>query len=144
MAKQFSLLAFITLTLTFASGQSLPCEYSGPLFAKNGSIVRFSSDTMKHRAMKRAEVGGITLRQADFGRIEIVVDVLVDSKGEVICAKAINGHPIIRADVQNAVGQWTFRTVRQKGVPVAYLGRLRFSLCRMFCGKKGESVTLLR
>ena len=57
---------------------------------------------------------------------KITVDVLVDSDGRVKCVQAMNGHPILRRAVTDAVKKWTFRPFLAGDKPVAVFGHLDF------------------
>jgi hypothetical protein len=97
---------------------------------------------MKRRATKRVDISG-SLKQLDL-RGTVVVDVLVGPDGNVICAKVVHGLPMLLTGVGEAVRQWTFRPVNENNVPVAYVGRLDFTLCNIGCGKEGSSMSLLK
>ena len=73
-----------------------------------------------------------------------IVDILVGTSGEVVCAKSLIRHPIIRGPVETALRSWQFKPAELEGKPVAYLGRLEFTLCNISCGKEGPSMTLLK
>ena len=120
-----------------------PCEYSGGLLRRDdGQVARFESDDMKKRATRKMDISGF-LKQVDI-KGTAVIDVLVGPTGEVVCAKTLLGHPIIRAEVEKAVRAWRFKPETVSAKPVAYLGRLEFYLCNISCGEQGVSMTLLK
>jgi hypothetical protein len=97
---------------------------------------------MKQRATREVDMNGF-IKQADI-KGAAIVDILVGTSGEVVCVKTLIGHPIIRGSVERALRSWQFKPAELEGKPVAYLGRLEFTLCNIGCGKEGPSMTLLK
>ena len=61
----------------------------------------------------------------------IVVDIIIDETGKVVCAKARPKHNRFLARFcVDAAKQWTFRSVVVKGRPVKVWGRLDFRIDR--------------
>jgi glutamine synthetase adenylyltransferase len=61
----------------------------------------------------------------------IVVDIIIDETGKVVCAKARPKHNSYLAEFcVDAAKQWTFHPVVVKGQPVKVWGRLEFHLER--------------
>ncbi len=56
----------------------------------------------------------------------VLIDILVDGRGQVACASVIYGHPLLIASALHAASQWTFRPMEQRGHPVSFHGHLRF------------------
>ena len=130
-----------------AHGQSLqpkmPCTFNGKLLRDSeGRIVRYESDEMTRRAIAKVDLKGF-IKQVDI-RTEIIVDVLVGDSGEVVCTKSLVGLQIARKPTEEALQSWRFKTATEEGKPVAYLGRLEFTLCNTSCGDEGPSMTLLK
>ncbi len=105
------------------------CVGSAPFLRDpKGNPVRFRSDEMMKRATKKVdwEIPPLT-RQA---RIQgtVVVEVSVTSTGDVDCAVAATGHPMLITGVLKAVRQWKFKPAVQDGKPVSYSGDLVFNL----------------
>ena len=61
-------------------------------------------------------------------RIEgyVSVDILVNDKGRVWCARLISGHPMLASSAINAAKDWTFRPKNQNEKAVWFYGHLRF------------------
>jgi TonB family protein len=55
----------------------------------------------------------------------VVVRVEVDEKGDVISAKAISGHPLLRGFAVEAAKNWKFAPKLYKGKPVSNKGTIR-------------------
>jgi len=127
----FSLCALLLFALV-AQGQAspkLPCDFSGNLLTtREGNIVRFNSDEMKERATRKVDLDAPDLKRAYF-QSSIIVDVLVSTSGEVVCAKSLLGNQLISKPAETALRSWKFKPEKQDGKPVAYLGRIEFTLC---------------
>ena len=103
------------------------CKVEGPMLVdKSGSAVWLDNDAILKRAMHCSSPLLPTMaRQA---RIEgqVLVDILVDRKGQVACARLIVGHPLLAGSAINAAKDWTFRPMEQNGKRVSFYGHLRF------------------
>ncbi len=97
---------------------------------------------MKSRATHKVDLSNF-IRQLDISG-NAVVDVLVGPSGEVVCMKTTATLPLIRPEVEKALGSWRFKPAEVNGRPVAYVGRLQFTLCNILCGDEGNSMTLLK
>jgi GH25 family lysozyme M1 (1,4-beta-N-acetylmuramidase) len=136
-------LLLITHVAMAQTVNNLPCAYSGDVMQDEaGKPFHFTSKQMKKRATHRVDVSGF-MRNADFHGT-VLVEVLVAPTGEVACATSVYGHPIVAAEVEKAVRQWTFKPVEKDGKRLASVGLLEFYLCNISCGKKGISMSLLK
>jgi hypothetical protein len=54
----------------------------------------------------------------------------------VVCTAGYYGHPMVLKDVEEAVRQWTFKPLRENNKPVAYVGKLDFTLCNVGCAEQ--------
>jgi hypothetical protein len=127
-----------------SAGVRPPCPFDGALLRDDhGAIVRFDSNEMKKRATHKEDLPAI-FKMID-GRAVVYIDVLVGPKGEVICSKAItDANGIFGNGVEKAMAAWTFEPDKQKGKPVAYLGRMEFTLCDEGCQDGDWGMTLLK
>lgn len=57
---------------------------------------------------------------------EVQVTILINENGRVIDAKAIKGHPVLRAAAEDAARKWVFRPTLLDGKPVKQPGTLTF------------------
>jgi len=55
---------------------------------------------------------------------EVTARVLIDESGKVIFAKAVSGHPLLRAAAIAAIRSWTFHPIKKKGKSFKALGNL--------------------
>ncbi len=56
----------------------------------------------------------------------VAVDILVNDKGRVWCAKVISGSPLLTTSAIDAVKGWRFQPKKQNGKAVWFYGHLRF------------------
>jgi len=57
----------------------------------------------------------------------VVVQILVDENGNVACAQALSGHPLLRQATIEAAWQAKFTPTRLNGVPVKVAGTLTYN-----------------
>src|SRR5262249_16910766 len=57
---------------------------------------------------------------------EVQVSIVIGENGQVIEAKAIKGHPVLRAAAEDAARKWVFRPTLLDGKPVKQPGILTF------------------
>jgi len=96
----------------------LPCDYDGELLHQSqGQIKLFTSDEMKARATYKQDISGM-IKQADL-KGTAILDVLVAPDGYVVCTKSLNGHPMVRASVEQALRKWKFSPAEMDGKRVA-------------------------
>jgi hypothetical protein len=134
-ARVYASLLLSCMSFSQAIAAKPPCAFSGELLRNaQGNVVPFSSDEMKRRAIHKVDVSPF-MKRADL-KGTAVLDVLVGPSGEVICVKTLIGLPILEAEVEKALHAWTFEPAKAGGRPVAYLGRMEFTLCNISCGKE--------
>jgi protein TonB len=57
----------------------------------------------------------------------VVVEVTVDEAGNVISARALSGHPLLKDAAVNAAKGWKFSPTMLTGVPVKVIGTITFN-----------------
>jgi protein TonB len=57
----------------------------------------------------------------------VVVEITVDEEGNVISARAVSGHPLLRDAAVEAARQWNFTPTTLQGEPVKVIGTLTFN-----------------
>jgi len=109
------------------SGSVALCPSNGPLLTdKAGKAIWLDTNALLKNATHCVAPQMPPLaRQA---RIDgyVLVDILVDGKGNVACVKLIHGHPLLAGSAVDAAKDWTFRPRKQKGRDVSFYGHLRF------------------
>ncbi len=56
----------------------------------------------------------------------VVVEVTVSEAGEVISARAVSGHPLLRDAAVQAARGWAFHPTKIQGYPVKVIGTITF------------------
>jgi len=76
--------------------------------------------------LKRAvHVGPPSYPPMGHPRGTIVVDVLVNDRGEVECLRMVKVHPLLACSVAKASEKWRFQPVTWEGKPRPYMGQLK-------------------
>jgi TonB family protein len=59
----------------------------------------------------------------------VMVDILINTEGKVVCAKFAKGHPLLSSAAIEAARQWIFKPFELSGVKLSVYGHLelRFS-----------------
>ena len=60
----------------------------------------------------------------------VVVEVIVDDLGMVMCARAVSGHPLLRDAATMAARHWIFAPTQLEGRPVKVIGTITFNFRR--------------
>jgi outer membrane biosynthesis protein TonB len=118
------LLAILLWPSHLQGGQTqLPCSDQGNLVTDSkGAIVVLSSKEMDRQAIHKVKPRfPISCRCSG----TVTAYLRISPNGEVECSKVINGHPLLRAAVADAVKQWVFKP-SQAGDTKSRLGRLIF------------------
>lgn len=69
----------------------------------------------------------------------VTISVLVDEKGEVPCAKAVDGPPEVVAAALDAARKWKFKPMTQGGRSAAFYGTLNFHFSSVSTALKSKS-----
>jgi TonB family protein len=109
------------------ASDSPACQAEGPVLAdKSGKPVWLSTDALLKRATRcAAPQMPPLLRQAELNG-QVLVDILVDGRGQVQCVRVVSGHPLLTGSAVDAAKNWTFRPMRKNGKKVSFYGHLRF------------------
>jgi TonB family protein len=90
-------------------------------------VVRIPSEQFYSKAKERPLPQYPPL--AYVARVEstIVVEVLVSKTGDVLCARSLSGHPLLRVAALAAVLKWKFEPAEVAGNPVKTVGTIRLN-----------------
>ena len=58
----------------------------------------------------------------------VLVRILIDPEGKVICATPMNGHPVMKKIAVDTAKKWTFKPFEEHGKPVAVYGLIPIQL----------------
>ncbi len=90
-------------------------------------IIRKSGGVLQGSAIKRVEPVYPPLAKAAEVSGPVVVEVTVDEDGNVIAARAITGHPLLKDSAVAAARQWRFTPTMLSGVYVKVIGTITFN-----------------
>jgi len=90
-------------------------------------IIRRSGGVLQESARKRVAPEYPPNAKAAGVSGSVVVEILVDESGNVISARALSGHELLRDVAVAAARQWKFKPVKLSGVPVKVIGTLTFN-----------------
>jgi len=90
-------------------------------------IIRKSGGVLQGSATRRVEPAYPPLAKAAEVSGAVVVEVTVGEDGNVISARAISGHPLLKDAAVAAARQWTFTPTQLAGVPVKVIGTITFN-----------------
>jgi hypothetical protein len=117
------------------AGQPEEACFSGVQTALDaaGMPIVLSTKQLDERATRRVlpKLPAL-LRQANFtthGRIKL----LIAPSGEVTCAVALSGHPLVLPNALDAIKQWRFRPYKVDGKRVSVLGHFDFCFSTSGC-----------
>lgn len=82
--------------------------------------MRYSSNQMKRRTKSRLLAPAPILHMKG----QIVVALLVNAEGKVVCAKSLNRHPLASKMIEDRVTELRFTPVKVKGKRVSTYGLL--------------------
>jgi protein TonB len=57
----------------------------------------------------------------------VVVEVTISEAGQVISARPLSGHPLLKDAAVNAAQRWRFKPTLLSGVPVKVIGTITFN-----------------
>lgn len=90
-------------------------------------MIRKSGGVFQGSATRRVEPTYPPLAKAARISGSVVVEVTVGEEGDVISARAISGHPLLKDSAVAAAREWTFAQTKLEGVPVKVIGTVTFN-----------------
>ena len=116
----------LALTLNLSASTEI-CASTGPLLRdEKGKPAWLDTDALvKDATHCVAPKMPALARQASLDGY-VSVDILVDSKGHVVCIQLISGNPMCVSSAIDAARNWLFRPKKEKGKGVSFYGHLRF------------------
>lgn len=118
---------FLVISSVHGAKPEWPCGGHSALRRNvKGDVVWYSSSALKRRATHKVAT---KVPFAGCAEATIIVDVLIDTEGSVLCTRTIKGHPLLRRAAEENARQWKFKPLTVGGKAVAAMGRLalRFS-----------------
>ena len=90
-------------------------------------IVRKSGGVLQGSATRRVTPTYPPLARAARVSGSVVVEVTVDESGNVMSARAVSGHPLLKDAAVAAARGWKFTPTQLSGVPVKVIGTITFN-----------------
>jgi outer membrane biosynthesis protein TonB len=93
-----------------------------PLKVTTGELKWLELDELKKLAKKTSKPKPAHAKGTTIATVEIIID----TKGEVVCSRVTSGHPLVRVAALNAVKKWKFNPYIIDTKPTAIAGRISF------------------
>jgi len=79
-------------------------------------IIRSTGNVLQGSAIRQVEPAYPALAKAAGVTGSVVVEILIDERGNVISANALSGHPLLKDAAVEAARGWKFNPTRVEGV----------------------------
>jgi len=97
-----------------------------PMLDSDSKLIRKSGGVLAGSATHRVDAVMPPLARAARISGSVVVEVLIDEVENVISARAISGHPLLKDAAVEAARQWQFSPTQLSGAAVRVIGTLTF------------------
>lgn len=98
-----------------------------PPSADSPKMIQKASGVLVTSAIKRVDPEYPSLAKAANVSGTVLVEITIDETGNVISARAVSGHPLLKAAAVDAARQWQFSPTTLSGEPVRVAGTLVFN-----------------
>ena len=112
--RQVGVLIVGLLPLVQLAGQSGP------------QVVRKTSEELLSGIVHWQEPEYPAIARAARASGPVVVEVIVDTEGNVVSARAVSGHPLLRTSTVKAARAWRFKPTLVNNTPVRIIGRVTY------------------
>jgi TonB family protein len=85
-------------------------------------FVRVPSEQLYAKAKERPLPPYPPLAKAAHAQSTVIVELLVSKAGDVICARSLSGHPLLRRVAVTAALKWKFESIEVSGNPAKVVG----------------------
>jgi protein TonB len=92
--------------------------------------IRKSEGPLQGSAIKKVEPAYPRLAVTTGTAGSVVVEVLIDERGNVVSARALSGHALLRDAAVTAARGWRWKPTTLNGVPVQVMGTITFNFIR--------------
>jgi TonB family protein len=90
------------------------------------ATIRKSEEELLKLAVDKADPLYPAIAGAAQATGDVIVEVIIDEEGDVISARALSGHPLLRDAAVEAAQKWKFRKTMNRGKAVKVVGTLTF------------------
>jgi TonB family protein len=104
-----------------------PPPNAEPPSGEGPSAIRKSGGLLHGKAIRRVEPTYPEAAKAAQITGAVVVEIVIDKEGNVASARAISGHPLLRASAVEAASQWQFEPTVVEEKAVRVIGSLTFN-----------------
>lgn len=87
-------------------------------------VIRKTSSQLESLLLEQTEFKYPPAARAVRAKGKVLVLIVVDEKGRVIKAGAIDGHPLLRAASESAIRNWKYQTLKEKKKSIKYGGKV--------------------
>ena len=95
--------------------------------SESPKIVRKAGGVLQGSAIRRAQPMYPPLARAARVSGSVIVEVVVDTEGDVVSARAVSGHPLLKDSSVAAARGWKFTPTLLSGAPVKVIGTVTFN-----------------
>ncbi|HKP86784.1 MAG TPA: M56 family metallopeptidase [Blastocatellia bacterium] len=106
---------------------SAPAPPSGDAAPDGQKVIRIPDDVLRSSVIKRVNAEYPPIARAAQLSGSVDVEIIVNEEGNVTSARAISGHPLLKAAAVEAARQWQFKSTAQSGAPTRIIGTLTFN-----------------
>jgi TonB family protein len=93
----------------------------------NPNVTRMTGTVLAGSAIRRIEPVYPPLAKAARVKGAVIVEVTVDEEGDVLTARTLQGHPLLKDGAEKAALGWKFTPTSIDGLPVRVVGTLTFN-----------------
>jgi len=123
VAAYAALMAAVCLVCVVQAGaQQQPAQSS-----EAPKIIRKSGGVLQGTATRRVEPAYPPLAKAARISGAVVVELTIDESGDVISARPVSGHPLLKDAAVQAAQGWKFAPTKLQDVPVKVIGNITFN-----------------
>lgn len=122
----FRRVSIAVVVTTIALGASVAAGVPQNVQSESPKLIRKSEVALQASAITRNEPVYPPLAKPAGVSGAVAVEVTVDESGEVISARALSGHPMLKDSAITAARKWKFGPTLLGGVPVKVIGTLTF------------------
>jgi TonB family protein len=97
---------------------------SAPALPSPPAIERVSGGVLLGRATHKVQPKRPKMAEAAGIEGVVVVEVTVGAAGDVVAARAVSGHPLLREAAVVAAREWKFRPTVRRGTPIKVIGTI--------------------
>jgi TonB family protein len=120
--------AFASMLIVMAICSATPAQGVAQLEAPpRPKIIRKSGGALQGSATRRVEPAYPPQAKAENISGAVIVEVTINEEGDVMSARAVSGHPMLKDAAVAAAREWKFTPTKLSGEPVKVIGTVTFN-----------------